>query len=107
MIAVLTDRAVVISLPHIDKYIEEPLHTEFNSDSYWTLNAYSTRARQQWVASKSVNTLVSTVLPATTRHIYHGQQTAYFFEICSNPAYFSKLYMHGLVSKRTIDNAIV
>ena len=115
MIAVLTNSAVVIRWPQIANYIEEPLDSafasfaadsEFNSD-YQRDKLYVTSAQQSWLKSKSLSKLVRTFVPLTKRRIYDDKQSAYFFEICSNPLYYAKLQKYGLVSKRTVDNAIV
>jgi hypothetical protein len=46
----------------------------------------------------------TTIEPNRTRYFYNSIH-GFFFEICSNPVYYEKLYAYGLVQRQTVDLA--
>ena len=115
VIALLTNSAIIIRWPHINKYIDEPLkfafvhHTKpnelnINFNRHKVLQVFS---KQAWLMKKNVSSLISTSLPVNVTRIHYDKIEPYFFELCSNPAHFATLRQYGLVSQSTIDNALV
>ena len=117
VIAILTDRALIIKWESMHPYIKEPfnmtfynftgLQNEFNVD-YKMNEVYNfTWSTNNWRINKTLNELVKTTIPDDKKRIYYHLVDAQFFSICSNPIYYEKLYETGLVERETIDAASV
>lgn len=110
LIALLSDRALLIDWKHIDKYIEEPLYNAFNIKNYThkynveSLHEFS--YEQAWKPNKTRAKLtINQLLKPHINIVKFDDFTAYFFELCLSYKFYDKLSSYGLVSKETLHNA--
>jgi hypothetical protein len=124
-IAILTDSAFICEWNDIEKYIKptfflmfhkfrqnNELNSNYESESVYVFNA----TKSAWSGQKSIRSIYNQTIPLHMINIYGQNVTinrykynkieAYFFELCSNPIYYSKLLKYGLVKKSTIFNAL-
>jgi ABC-type Fe3+-hydroxamate transport system substrate-binding protein len=58
-----------------------------------------------WKPEKNIRKIIETRVEYDQEDVLFGNNAAYFFEVCSNPDYYEKLYQLGLVKKKTIKAA--
>ena len=115
VIAILTDRALVINWPSIYPFVKEPFYkafAHFDASTSQFSAAYKpgelfnlSWSHNNWKIKKKLSTLIATQVPVDKRRILYFHIEAEFFSMCSNPMYFEKLFMYGLVERQTIEAA--
>jgi hypothetical protein len=113
LIAILSDRALLIKWKYIDNYIEPPLYRVFdifNETNELNINYKSNLIEsfgfgEAWKRNKTIKIDKIDVLKMNKTRVKFEQITAYFFELCCYPQYYDKLLYYGLVSNKTIDKA--
>jgi hypothetical protein len=115
VIALLTDSAIIIRWVHINSFIKEPFNMsfynfdikkdEFNVEYNRSLFYVPTKSEASWYFFKHMDLLIKTEIPMNFTRYHYWNYDPIFYEICSNPSYYSKLYYYGLVSKETVLNA--
>ena len=115
MIAVLTESALLIDWPEIDKYIEPPFNlsfSRFHDSSELDLSQKSppifvVHPETENSFRREKRLLIDISLPSSYySRLYLSHYTAYFFDICLNPAHGVKLAKLGLVRKDTVIRAL-
>ena len=108
-ISILTDRQVVIDWPEVKGFIKESVpfwsyksHVEMNWRKIKQLKPDLTNI---WKPEKNIRKIIETRVEYDQEDVLFGNNAAYFFEVCSNPDYYEKLYQLGLVKKETIKAA--
>ena len=115
VIAVLSERALIVKWENIRPYIREPFkmsfHTfdgpnEFNIDFKPDEVILFPKCDGNWEIKKNLKELIKTRLPPMkAQRVAYVEIEGQFMWICSNPAFYEKLYEFGLVSRPTIDKA--
>lgn len=111
--AILTESALLVDWPQIEKYIEEPLkfaYTKFKDSSYLDFNqkkptiyGLNLVSINTWKFEKILN--INETLPDKYSRISVRSIEPYFFDLCSNPNYFGHLLKSKLVSNATLERA--
>jgi hypothetical protein len=114
LIAILSERAIIIRWDHIENFIQEPVYLAFKHFDYETIQrldnssskvVYTPKALYPYKKFKDMDVLAKTKLPTEPAIVMYGLNEAYFFDICSNPIYFDKLLDYGLVGNETLARA--
>ncbi len=108
-ISILTDRKVVIDWPEVKGFVKESVpfwsyrsQVKMNMGKIKQLKPDLTNI---WKPEKNIREIIKTRVEYDQEEVLFGNNAAYFFEICSNPDYYEKLYQLGLVKKETIKAA--
>jgi hypothetical protein len=115
LVAMLTNSFLLIHWKEIEKYVESPFNMTFanftdNSDldankKEPPIFALNVNTANTWKANKTL--LLNATIPINhSRYSVFGD-SAYFFDLCSNPLYFEKLSEHKMVKKETIKRALL
>jgi hypothetical protein len=78
--------------------------TEFNV-KYKTRDIYFIGSTNAWKKINDMNLWIKTQIKLRKSRILFNRGESFFFQVCSNPAYYEKLQKYGLVSRETIDRA--
>lgn len=114
LIAILSNRALLINWKYIDNYIEPPLYKVFdkfneNNDelnfNYKLKNIDKFTFKEAWKLNKTIEINNKDVLKLSKTHVKFLEITAYFFELCSYPQFYGKLLEYNLASNNTISKA--
>jgi len=116
MVAVVTESALLIDWPTIDKYIEEPFNLAFHKfndkspldRSYQSIPIYSINSAtiNSWNYTKTILTNTNSIqIPENYTRYYVSDMIAYFFDLCHKRAYAEKLVRYGYVQEKTVRQA--
>lgn len=61
--------------------------------------------RNTWQYAKHLPTLISHTLPSKSKNLVFRSNYAFFFDLCSNPIYYSKILKYNLAKNKTIFKA--
>jgi hypothetical protein len=117
-VALITDSALIINITEINKYIHVPLYDCFQT-SQWTNNELNYLydpngtflmpkwTTVSWSPQKNLKDLFLNIpTDKHNRFVFDGMCSLYF-EIACNKNYFDKFLYYGLVSIKTIENALL
>ncbi len=111
--AIITDSALVVIWPKINKFIQEPFESVFieNIQSFTRRSLHSDfifeiKPTCYWNTMKNMIEISKTSLPNDHSVYLYQDIRAYFYELASNPIYYKKMYRYGLVSKETLNKSI-
>ncbi len=108
-ISILTDRKVFIDWPEVKGFIKESVpfwSYRSNGKMNWArIKQLKPDVTNIWKPEKNIRKIIKTRVEYDQEEVLFGNNAAYFFEICSNPDYYEKLYQLGLVKKETIKAA--
>ncbi|CAF0990978.1 unnamed protein product [Brachionus calyciflorus] len=107
LIAILTDSAIRINWPKINNYIQPTLLDIFDDSlqfykDYFHLNSSNIN---NYNYTKNYDELINNYIPERTS-IFFDDYNPYFFLLCANKKYHSKLLSYDLVKQETIDLAL-
>jgi len=106
VIAILSERKLKIKWDEIRPYIEEPFENTFINMNFIQPELFSMTNSNSWNKVKNIENSMKTNISSNKNTLYYSDIIPAFFEICSNPTYYSKLALLGLVKKTTIDNVL-
>jgi len=106
VIAILSERRLKIKWDEIRPYIEEPFENTFINMNLIQPELFSMTNSNSWNKVKNIENSMKTDISSNKDTLYYKDIIPAFFEICSNPTYYSKLASLGLVKKTTIDNVL-
>lgn len=124
-IAILTDSAFICEWNRIYKYIKpnfflmfykfrknNELNSNYDTKSIYVFNT----TNSSWSGQKSIRMIYNQTIPLYIKDQYdqlvkinrykYNRIEPLFFELCSNPIYYSKLLKYDLVKKSTVKKAI-
>lgn len=107
VIALLTDSAFLVRWRYIDLHINEPFFKTFHDFDIDLKreNVFKPVSKFAWSLKRNMDELANTYIPTNFSIYFYSSNEAYFFEICSNPQYYDKLFKYGLVNNQTIQKA--
>ncbi|CAF0886271.1 unnamed protein product [Brachionus calyciflorus] len=107
-IAILTDSSISIQWPEIEQFINSPLLNIFNQTKLNNPKSIAAYNSNTWNYKKGLNVLLDetkTNIPNQS-HLIFKSNTAFFFDLTSNPKYYTKLLDYKLVKQETIQKAL-
>jgi hypothetical protein len=113
LIAILSDRALLINWKYIDNYYYSPMYRVF--DTFNDSNAFNFKYNSNEIINfyfkngfKKNKTIIirnDDVLKYNSSRVKYEKIEAYFFELCCFSQFYDKLLNYDLVCKDTINNA--
>lgn len=103
-IAVLTDKAISISWPEINDFVQPPLIDVFKEPKVANLSKISPWNSNNWAVNKKIDVLLSQKVPDYDQLVFE-YNLAYFFYLTSNPIYYDKILKYKLASEETVQRA--
>ena len=100
----LTDRKLYIEWPELKGFVKEQFSWSYGSPKQQTSEIIPDMTNI-WKVDKDIRSIIKTRVEYEEKDVMFRYDVPYFFEVCSNPVYYEKLYRLGLVRPKTVQVA--
>jgi len=85
-------------------FVKEPFSWSYGSPKQQTSEIIPDMTNI-WKVDKDIRSIIKTRVEYEEKDVMFRYDVPYFFEVCSNPVYYEKLYRLGLVKPKTVQAA--